>query len=267
MEGRQVTTLNDSQLNGLLDDGFVHLPDAVPQHLVRAARRAINSSLAADGLHPDFLPAYAAQSFCPELRRSRAVLDLVEASDLWPMLRSLIAGGGVQRPKSAQIKLAFPEAPAASRSGADLKPSLDGVVPPSLAFPEGRVENYTALLVVCLSDLPAPDSGNLTVWPGTHRAYEEFFRTHGPESLVQGTPDIDLPEPRQLTARAGDAVLVHYQTGRATSVNLSPHIAYSVQFRIRAARHESLDWENSLHWEPMKDIWQEWGLAAAATAS
>lgn len=260
-----MTTVTSAQFGALRDQGYVHLSGVVPEPLVRAARRAINSSLAAEGLHPEFLPTYRAQSYCPELRRSRAVLDLVDETDVWPLLRSLVAAGDVQRPSSAQIRLEFPQLDPSS--AAEPVPTLDGVIPPCEAFPQGRVENYMALLVVCLSDVPEADSGNLTVWPGTHRAYEEYFRAHGPETLVDGTPGIELPEPEQLTVRAGDAVLVHYQTARSTSINLSPHVAYAAHFRIRTGRHESLDWENTLHWEPMTNIWQEWSPAVAAAAS
>lgn len=263
-KGQQVTTAGNSQFDSLRDDGYVHLPGVVPERLVRTARRAINSSLAAEGLHPDFLPVYRAQSYCPELRRSRPVLDLVEESELWPLLRSLIAQGDVQLPSSAQIRLEFPLHDGSSAT--EPTPSLDGIIPSSAAFPEGRVENYTALLAVFLSDVPGPDAGNLTVWPGTHRAYEEYFRAHGPETLLDGVPRIDLPEPEQISVKAGDAVLVHYQTARSTSVNLSPHIAYAAHFRIRTARHESLAWENTAHWEPMTNIWQEWNRSAVAVS-
>ncbi|HEX6970994.1 MAG TPA: phytanoyl-CoA dioxygenase family protein, partial [Limnochordia bacterium] len=96
-----------------------------------------------------------------------------------------------------------------------------------------------------------PFSGNLTVWPGTHRLYEAYFREHGPEALLNGMPPIELPEPVQLTGRAGDVVLCHYQLAHGVAMNVSPHVRYAVYFRLTYSERQ--DWR-----APMTDIWLEW---------
>lgn len=53
-------------------------------------------------------------------------------------------------------------------------------------------------------------------------------------------PDVALPQPRQLTARAGDAVLAHYMLGHGIAENTSPDIRYTVYFRFtRVDREQS----------------------------
>lgn len=45
-------------------------------------------------------------------------------------------------------------------------------------------------------------------------------------------PDVPLPQPRQLTPRAGDALLAHYMLGHGIAENTSPDIRYTVYFRF-----------------------------------
>jgi hypothetical protein len=55
-----------------------------------------------------------------------------------------------------------------------------------------------------------------------------------------------------VTARAGDAVLAHYQLGHGIAGNASPHIRYAVFFRLWHVDHDSV------RMECMTDIWREW---------
>lgn len=143
-------------------------------------------------------------------------------------------------------------------------PHLDGMYTPTNGVPEGTIANFTALIGVYLSDLPTEGAGNFTVWPGTHRLYETYFRQHTPQSLLGGMPDVELPAARQITGSAGDAVLCHYQVAHGIAGNASPHIRYAVFFRLRHVDHEGT------RWECMTDLWREWagmrGYAGASTA-
>ncbi len=84
-----------------------------------------------------------------------------------------------------------------------------------------------------LSEIANADMGNLTVWPGSHLQYEQYFRDGGPEALLQGMPEVPLAEPRQLTGQPGDAVRCHYQLGHGNAGNNSPHIRYAIYLRLK----------------------------------
>jgi hypothetical protein len=146
----------------------------------------------------------------------------------------------------------------------DPHPHIDGMHSPNNGVPRGTIANFTALVGVFLSDVAGPYAGNFTVWRGTHRQYESYFREHGPDALLHGMPDVELPEPEQLTARAGDAVLCHYQLGHGIAGNASPDIRYAVYLRLSHVDHDSM------RWECMTDIWREWegmqDLAGAGAA-
>ncbi len=114
------------------------------------------------------------------------------------------------------------------------------------------IATYTLLVVVLLSELRGPFSGNFTTWPGTHHLYEEYFKEHGPMSLLNGMPSIDLPEPEQHTGKPGDVILCHYQIAHGAAINVSPNPRYAVIFRLN-----HLDHGQQKH-EVMADIWREW---------
>ena len=240
--------LTRTQKKSLYDDGLVRLPGIVPEETVSAALWAINSSLGSEGLHPDRLTTFNAQSFCPELQNSQWITDLLTTTPLWDLAESAIGQGMVAPVSSGQIALRFPS----MDPPRDPHPHIDGMYTPTNGVPKGTIQNFTALIGVFLSDVRGPYSGNFTVWRGTHRKYESYFREHGPEALLKGMPDVELPEPEQLTVRAGDAVLAHYQLGHGIAGNASPNIRYAVFFRLHRVDHASV------RWECMTDIWQEW---------
>jgi hypothetical protein len=250
--------LHGSQKQQLYDQGFVKLPGAVPRERVDAALRAINASLGANGMHPDELPTLRARSYCPELASSPAILDLLNGTPAWSIAEAAIGRGQVKPIKGGQIALRFPsnEPPRAA------SPHLDGMSTPTNGVKPGTIANFTALVGVLLSDLPSEFAGNLTVWPGTHRLYEQYFQEHGPQSLLDGMPTLPLPPPLQITGQAGDAVLCHYQLAHGIAGNGAPHIRYAVYFRLHHVDHEQL------HWECMTDIWREWaGMRELAHAA
>ena len=234
----------------IFDNGFTVLRGAVSPLLVNEAVRAINASLGSTGMHPDELPTLRAQSYCPEITGSAAITDLFNASPLASLCESALGEGNALPIRSGQIALRFPMA--AQSKPFRLHPHLDGVSTSTNGVAPGTIGNFTALVAVLLSDLPETFSGNFTVWPGTHRQYEEYFRKHGVDAFQKGAPPIDLPEPVQITGRAGDAVFCHYQIGHGIAPNLSPHIRYAVFFRVVHSDHASH------RAEVLSDIWRDW---------
>ncbi len=242
--------LAPEQARALIDDGYVILPGAVPRARVDRALKAINHSLGEQGLDKSQLSTRRAQTFCPELVGADAILDLYRGTAVEELAQAAIGPGMVPRPTTGQIALRFPlagdqpEAP---------HPHIDGVPAPLNGVPAGRLFHFTALAGVFLSDVGEAFQGNFTVWPGSHRALAAHFAAHGTAELVQqGFPPLPLPPPRQLTARAGDAVLAHYQLAHAAAVNLGPHVRYAAFFRLARRGHDPSSTATLL------DIWREW---------
>lgn len=213
-----------------------------------AALQVINASLGERGMHPEDLPTLRARSYCPEAQDAPEIAGLLNETPLWRIAESAIGAGRLRPVTRGQIALRFP----VMGEPAEPRPHIDGMYSPNNGVPKGTIRNFTALIGVLLSDLPSGYSGNFTVWPGTHRRYETYFRQQGPQALLEGMPPIDLPEPLQITGQAGDAVLCHYQLGHGIAGNGSPHIRYAAFFRLTHVDHDNI------HWECMTDIWREW---------
>lgn len=240
--------LTHFQKQQFYENGYVHLPGVVPPVMVHEALRQINHSVG-EGMDPEKMVTFRSQSYCPEIQKHEAIVGLLNRTPAWGMAESLVGKGRLNPVHAAQIALRFPglqDPPAPPR------PHLDGMYSPHNGVPEGTIQNFTMLVGIFLSDVNAPYSGNFTVWPGTHRIFEEYFRAHGPMALLEGMPKVAMPEPLQLMPKAGDIALVHYQVAHGVATNVSPHTRYALFFRLTHVDHENQKFE------VMTDIWREW---------
>lgn len=240
--------LSHFQKRFFYDHGYVHVPGVVPQIMVDAALRAINHSIG-QGMPADQMHIIRQQSYAREVATQPVITDIFARTPAFQLAESLIGTGRFHAPGSGQIALRFPSM---QDPPAPPQPHLDGMYTPYNGVPEGTIQNFTMLVGVLLSRLTAPYQGNFTVWPGTHHLYEQHFREHTPQSLLNGMPPLTLPEPVQLTGEPGDIILVHYETAHSAAMNVSPHVRYALFFRLTHVEHESMKWE------AMTDIWREY---------
>jgi hypothetical protein len=251
-------TLTPAEERALVDEGYLLAPGLVPRDRVHAALKAINHSLGEQGLAKDALWTLRAQTFCPELVSAPPIVDLYGATGVKDLAEAAIGVGKVRAPTTGQIALRFPQTIEAPRAPF---PHIDGMPGPLNGVTPNTIYHFTALAAVFLSDVELPFWGNFTVWPGTHRALARRFAERGTGELLTGFPPIEMPPPRQLTVRAGDALLAHYLLAHGAAANVGPHVRYAVFFRLF---HRDHDRDSTL---PMTAAWHEWeGLTQAARA-
>lgn len=141
----------------------------------------------------------------------------------------------------------------------------------SALFPRGTVMQFTMLVGVLLQDLPKEYSGNLAVFPGSHRVIQDYINNYNvpPEDvlLTSSSHDSPLPPiqfnapPVQITGKAGDVVLCHYQTAHTVVPNASENVRYAVYFRLHHVDRE----EGKFRPAAMRDIWLEYdGIRAVS---
>ncbi|WP_274650887.1 phytanoyl-CoA dioxygenase family protein [Paenibacillus humicola] len=254
--------LTFDQRKQLIENGYVVVPGVVSDLLVRRAVKAINHALgksAHDAQHET--------NYVRELGRRAEITDLFNETSASALLDSLVGEGNYNPIVSAQVALRFPDYqdPPNPYAGAH----LDGM----LKLKDGIVENFTALVGVLLSDQPEPNMGNFIVYPGSHRLYRHYFEEHGPCVLLteeafrtmHRSPNVMLPEPVQVTGRAGDLVICHYQLIHGGGPNVSSSIRYSCYYRVYH-REVTQDWETPLvemwkHWPGLKDDLEREGAA------
>ena len=177
-----------------------------------------------------------------------AITDLLNASDVWSLAESAIGAGQIRSVDGGQIALRFPSQEPVRAP----HPHLDGMYTPTNGVPKGVIRNFTALVGVVLSRIPHDDVGNLTVWPGTHRQYERYFRERGPEALLEACPPFRcLPRgsspasPATPSWRTINSAMASPATRRPTSATPSTSAS-------------STSTTTAIHWECMTDIWREW---------
>lgn len=223
------------QLTHLVDEGYVRVPGVVPKIMVDQAVREINHSLG-EGVDRDEVPTYRARSYCPELQNQPAIVELATKSQAWELAKSLIGEDTLRPVGGGQIALRFPmvEEPKFTP-----RPHLDGMYSPLNGVPKGTVRGFSLLMGIVLRDIESDYAGNLMVWPGTHKLHAEYFREHGYQSLLNGMPPVDYPEPVHVIAEAGDVIFAHYLLAHGTAPNLSPNIRYMVYFRLYHTEHDT----------------------------
>jgi len=255
--------LNPLRMRDFYEDGYLVLRGAVARLQVEAARKAVNHSLGYEGLPPDDLPRMRAQSYCASIQKQPVITGLFNDSPLFGLVESMLGEGNLLPVTRGQVALRFPGhgAQTTRRVGGH----LDGVGAGINGIPKGEfTRGFCALVTVLLADVREPFCGNFTVYPGSHRTVEDFFKQAGPEVLREGgiVGKLDLPrEPVQITGQAGDAVISHHQIIHNAAPNHGPDIRYAAIFRPRHRLTEQIGTA------AMTDIWREWdGVRAAVGA-
>ncbi|MBO7744433.1 phytanoyl-CoA dioxygenase family protein [Paenibacillus sp. MWE-103] len=237
------------QKRHLIDQGYVKVPGVVPKIMIRETMKAINHSIGKgipEGHH--------GANYCRELERKPLVTDLFNRTPVKTIIDSLVGEDAYHPIGMGQLALRFPDY--IDNPPDDLGAHLDGV----LHVKDSIAQNFTALVGVILSDQSEPDHGNFTVYPGTHKAYELYFREHGAEVLFRDegfrtmhrSASVPLSKPVQITGEPGDLIITHYQLVHAGGINLSERIRYSTYFRVdHKDRHT--DWQ-----APLLDMWRHW---------
>ena len=244
--------LTKRQKYAFYTDGFLKITDVVPPVMVQNARHVINYSLGEEGMDKDELPTLRARSYCPEAQKQGEITGLFNNTPAFSLIESLLGSGNLKATEAGQIALRFPRL--LGQDAPSPRGHLDGLGSGLNGSAKGTYRRgFTGLAVIYLADVPAPNGGNFTVWPGSHRFFENYFIEHGHQVLEQGMPKVDLPmEPLQLTGQAGDLILAHHQLVHTAAPNVSADVRYAAIFRI----HHVDCQRNGL--AAYTNIWHEW---------
>jgi hypothetical protein len=265
-------TLSQAQKQFFIQNGFLKVEGVIPRELLDEAIQIIDYTLAKEkreGVEPEFTLFRR-----PELETCDQITGLLYRTAAIALVQALIGRSPPPRPCfGGQIALrppgfsALPGVLSAIRASAKyMAPPawerawhIDGLHNPHSGVPAGQVHNFTLLLGILLTDLPEPLMGNLTVYPGGHLAMESHFRKEGLQAIIQrgqlGLPrSLPIGNPLQITGKAGDIVLVHYQMPHTVAPNLSSNMRYAVYFRFHAQAHTP----QTFRPETFTDIWLDY---------
>lgn len=237
--------LTETQVLEFARRGYVVVPQVVPRGLLAKAAQRIDLITADDppsadrrGPHFHFL----------ETKDEPDLLAALMDSAAFGLAEELAGRGCLEVPWQVQVASNIPPYP--HRPGA---PHIDAANSEPTGDPV--TGTFTMLAGILMTDQPTEDSGNLWVWPGTHLSHAAHFREHGPQAFC-AYPRIDLPEPTQITGRAGDLLLAHYLLGHNIGGNDSDRTRRALYFRLsnpeHAARQERFLQDVWLEYEPLR---------------
>ncbi len=254
--------LTPEQIREFYDRGYVKIPGAISKAMVDTARQAVNHSIGTLGPNGEDMSKHRAAQFCRDLNGAPVIMDLFNASPVTSLAESLMGEGNLQKPiRGAQVAPRFPTV--IGNVPPEPRGHLDGMGTGTNGMPKGVYRRgFTAFAVIYLADVPEPYSGNFTVWPGSHRFFENYLKREGLETLSSGTPRVDLPEgPDMVTGNAGDLIIAHHQMIHTGGPNASPNIRYAAIARLR---HIDCDKNGN---DGFLDIWREFPCVREAIAA
>lgn len=231
------------------NQGYAHFKGLTPDHLVMAARKAVELDLNTN-YEPESQIEYDNRSYCPKLRSTPPIMNLLLESPVQNILDEIF---GLDQIDWDQGQIAIRRA---HNFPKPLPPEahIDGFASGLNGLDEGKIYNHTILVGVFLTPVRKSFAGNFTIWPTSHYVYERYFRERGVGAMKEPMPTPDLGQPVQLTCEVGDVVLAHYQLGHAAAVNTSDQDRIAVYFRVWLRRVE-LD-----RWHYLTNIWEGWRL-------
>jgi Phytanoyl-CoA dioxygenase (PhyH) len=233
----------------LRTQGYAHFARLTPDPLTTAACKAIKLDLSLN-YNPERQLEYDNQSYCPDLRGTTPIMDLLVKSPVLNILDEAIGldlldwdGGQIAIRRAHNYHEPIPP-----------QPHIDGFASGLNGLEEGKIYNHTVLVGVFLTPVIAEWAGNFTVWPGSHDIYQSYFRERGFRAMKEPMPTPTIGEPVQLKCDVGDAVLAHYQLGHTAAVNITDCDRIAVYFRIWL-RDVEVD-----RWKYLTNIWEGWKI-------
>jgi hypothetical protein len=227
--------------------GYAHFTGVTPEHLVTSAVEAIELDLSSN-YEPERQVEYDSRSYCPDLRCTPPIMNLLTESPIHKMLDDAL---GLDKMEWDKGQIAIRRAHNVPKPIPPI-PHIDGFASGSNGLEEGKIYNHTVTVGVFLTTTRNEFAGNFTVWPGSHYAYERYFRERGPRAMSEPMPTPEIGQPVQLMCGVGDVVLAHYQLGHNAAVNTSDFDRIAVFFRIWL-RGIGLD-----RWHYLTHIWEGW---------
>lgn len=222
-------SLDEEQMREFAEHGYPLIPQAVPQELIAKASVRIDTIVAADPPGDDVRGSHF---YFPRAADEPDLAATLHVSPAFDLAQQLVGASAVlEVPWQIQIALNIPKF--VHKPGV---PHIDA----NRTEPTGEPVDgtFTLLAGVMVSDQTAENSGNLWVWPGTHLTHARHFREKGVETFC-AYPDIEVPEPVQVTGLAGDLLLAHYLLGHNIGGNFSSQsVRRMLYFRIMREGHE-----------------------------
>ena len=236
------------ELRLFAEQGYLVLPDVVPEALLHAAEEEVERVTAS------LAPVQAQEGpgtrfwFLTPAQLPRAEEALISSGGL-SLAEALVAPN--------RLELAFDHIQVATTvppwSHVPGGPHIDGHRPD-----QDAPGSFTLLAGIFLTNQATSACGNLWVWPGSHLVHERVFQERGAGCLLPTSGHLNLLEAApplgpavEVLARRGDLLLSHFLLGHNSGGNTSESIRRTLYFRLSTPSH-AREWEATF-----LDCWHE----------
>jgi hypothetical protein len=244
-----VPTLGQDDLRRFAEEGFLVIPNVVPEWLLADADTEVDR-LIEDSPPTEGTGGPGPNLWFPARERLPRCDAALRASPAWAIAEELVAPLCLDHAFD-HIQVATTVAPYSHVPGG---PHIDG----HGAGPDPPA-SFTLLAGVLLTDQRATQSGNLWVWPGSHLDHQRLFEERGTRAL-QPTgghstlldPPATLHQAVEVRGQRGDLLLAHYLLGHNKGGNAGPHVRRTIYYRLAVPGHAER-WESTF-----LDPWAEY---------
>lgn len=250
--------LTESDLRTFARDGFLLVPDVVPEALLELADREVDDFVAETPPDDGDASAPGQHGWFPPCRRLPQCDGLLRRSPALAIAEELVAPNGLEhRFDHIQIATTVP-----SWSHIPGGPHIDGHAPG-----QDPPFSFTLLAGILLTDQRSSQAGNLWVWPGSHLEHQKLFRERGTRILLETgghatalDPPLKLGPPVEIRGNRGDLLVAHFLLGHNKGGNTSDQIRRTVYYRLAVPGHAD-------HWDrTFRDAFTEYAPVRRALA-
>ncbi|MEN3272382.1 MAG: hypothetical protein V7636_1143 [Actinomycetota bacterium] len=240
-----VPVLTESDLQDFGENGYLVVPGVVDEELMAAADEEIDELLAStapnmDGGDAPDGSAPGRHGWSPPASRLPRCDDALRRSGALAIAEELVAPFTLEH-RFDHIQVATTVPPYSHVPGG---PHIDNHAPG-----DHVQESFTVLAGILLTDQATAQSGNLWIWPGSHRDHARLFHERGTGALRDAyghvtmlDPPFPIGAPVEVKGQRGDLVLAHFLTGHNGGGNTSDHVRRTIYYRLATPGHATR-WE------------------------
>lgn len=244
--------LSPEQLEFFAENGYIHLRNIVPQHMVQKALSIIDAAYEAKDYDvSDANPWDIVPSFRDNIKTHPEILTIFNSTCLFDMCQQLLGHGKAFGVGRAQVALREPNQVMRQRGMGlhDIADAKSWHIDGGTGKHAHLASPFTLLVGVALSDGQDVDEnrGQLLVWPKSHRVIHPVVAERVRKGLVKdglsifggdrkNKPDVGLP--MRVLMKSGDVVLAHQRLAHSGGPNLSTLIRKNLYFRVFHKHHQ-----------------------------
>lgn len=237
---------NPNHMRRFAEDGYVVIPDVVPDTLISSALAEVDALMAATP--PDPASEFGYQFFwLNEPDQQPALIATLEKSGVMEIMLRLVVPNTLAPIEQIQVSV--------TPTGWDHIPGkghIDGLTPP---LADGSPGSFSFLAGIFLSDQTEDNRGNLHAWRGSHLENVRYFAPD--KSMNEVAIDVYLDENpagkrEAIKGKPGDLLLAHYLLSHNMGGNTGPDCRKMLYFRVCTSAHRS-QWREMID-DPLHDF-------------